>query len=57
MWRAFYAGMSTEAPLLAFGVFALLFLVVVLRAFVVRTKDDFDAVAALPLEPEPEARR
>ena len=57
MWRAFYAGMSTEAPLLAFGVFAVLFLTVVLRAFVVRRSDDFDAVAALPLEPEQEARR
>ena len=53
MYKTFYEGMSlSELPLFALVLFVSLFLVVVVRTFVLRRARDFDRLAAMPLGEE-----
>lgn len=51
MWKSFYAGMAfTELPLFALLLFVTLFGVMLTRIFILKRKQDFDPLAALPLD-------
>jgi len=51
MYREFFANLeSATLPLVAMGFFVLAFVLILLRTFVYKSKDDYDDVAALPLE-------
>ncbi len=50
MYKTFYEGMHTTAPLLALALFGLTFLAIVLRTMVFTKGADFEQRAALPLE-------
>lgn len=52
MYKTFYAGMHTAAPLLALALFGLTFLAIVLRTMVFARAADFDRRAELPLHDE-----
>ena len=53
MYKQFYAGMSyADLPLFALLFFFGVFVVVVLRQYLVKRKSDYDDVARLPLEPD-----
>ncbi len=50
MYRTFFEGMSlAELPIFALVLFVSLFVVVVVRTFVLRRSRDFDRLAAMPL--------
>lgn len=50
MYKQFFAGMEwTELPLFALGLFIAMFVLMVLRTFVYKTKRDFEPAAQLPL--------
>jgi hypothetical protein len=52
VYREFYSALaSTALPLAAMGFFVVAFLLVLLRTFLLRRRDDYDSVAALPLDP------
>lgn len=53
MYKAFYAGMDTTAPLLALGLFGAVFLAISIRTLFFQRGADFQAVAALPLTDHP----
>ena len=52
MYKTFYAGMDTVAPLLALTLFGLTFVAIVLRTMVFTRATDFKATAELPLRDE-----
>jgi hypothetical protein len=52
MYKAFFAGMETNAPIYAMGLFIAMFLLMLLRTLVYKKKSDFESVAALPLADE-----
>lgn len=57
MYKQFFAGMEfTALPLFALGLFLVFFVMVGVRVFVLRARADFDAVAALPLNDQPEVK-
>ncbi len=57
MYRTFYEGMDTLAPMLALLLFGLTFVAIVLRTLVFTRARDVEAVAQLPLiDQSPEAR-
>ncbi len=50
MYQQYFAGMAWQwLPLLALFLFLTMFVLMLVRTFVVKRKTDFDAVAALPL--------
>jgi hypothetical protein len=52
VYRDFYSALtSTALPLAAMGFFLVFFLFVLLRTFLARRREDYDSVAALPLDP------
>ncbi len=54
MYKTFYEGMGLGAlPLFALVLFVSLFVVVVVRTFVLRRARDFDRLAAMPLGDDP----
>jgi hypothetical protein len=52
MFKTFFVGMETTAPIFAMGLFLAMFLLMLLRTLVYKKKSDFDSVAALPLADE-----
>ncbi len=50
MYKTFYEGMHTTAPLLALALFGLTFIAIVLRTMVFTKSSDFTQRAELPLE-------
>lgn len=51
MYRSFYAGMSlTDLPLFALMLFVTVFLAVIVRTWVFRKREEFDALARLPFD-------
>lgn len=55
MYKAFYAGMDTTAPLIALGLFGAVFLGIAIRTLFFQRRADFSALAELPLTDEPTA--
>lgn len=53
MYKAFFAGMETTAPLFAMGLFMVVFALMIARTWGYKKKSDFDGIAALPLADEP----
>lgn len=57
MYKQFFAGMEfTALPLFALALFMVFFVAVTVRVFALQRKTDFDAVAALPLNDQPESK-
>jgi hypothetical protein len=52
MYKAFFTGMETTAPIFAMGLFISMFVLMLLRTWGYKKKSDFDPVAALPLADE-----
>lgn len=51
MYRQFFSNLDSAAlPLFAMALFLTLFVAVLVRTFVLRTKADYQPLAALPLE-------
>ena len=54
MYRSFYAGMSlTDLPLFALVLFMAVFLAVIVRTWVFRRREEFDALSRLPFDDSP----
>lgn len=54
MYREFYSALpSTVLPIVVMAFFLVLFVVVLLRTFVLKRRRDYDRLAALPLADDP----
>jgi hypothetical protein len=52
MYKTFYAGMDTLAPLLSLALFGGAFIFIVVRTLVFKRAHDFEGAAALPMRDE-----